>query len=305
MKSIKCPQCNLTNWLEAGECKRCRFVFQPVAGDWQAAENAADHQFAHQNQPHFSSPPNFAPPNDWSPNSQYYQGGHQPNYQYNRTADLKNGLAIASMVLGILGFVTSLFLIGILFAPIGLILGIVALVKANRKPHLYGGKGFAIAGIATSSMVVLFIPIVMAIAIPNLLAARRMANEGSAISSLRTLAGAEQTLMSIAGTGSCGDLRTLGSKQLIDAALANGEKSGYRFTIVDLPIVEGGCEIHAVPATTSGVRATGIRSFYFSTEDGVLRAADKKGKFADKSASPLDAGQTDYLNQPTKSSMRY
>ena len=208
------------------------------------------------------------------------------------------------MVLGILGFVTSIFLVGIVFAPIGLILGIVALVKANKKPHIYGGKGFAIAGVVMGAMVTLFIPIVLAIAIPNLLAARRMANEGSAISTLRTLAAAEETLMSVAGTKSCGDLRTLGAKQLIDPVLANGEKSGYRFTVVDLPVTSGGCEIHAVPSTTSGVSSTGIRSFYFSTEDGILRAADKKGKLADKTAAPLDTGRGDYSNQPPKIATR-
>ena len=80
------------------------------------------------------------------------------------------------MVLGILGFLTAFLLIGLLFAPIGLILGIVALAKIKKKPHIYGGQGFAIAGIVTSSMIVLIFPIIAAIAIPNLLAARRMAN---------------------------------------------------------------------------------------------------------------------------------
>ena len=296
MKSIKCPQCSLTNWAEAGECKRCRFLFQPVSGEYQAAGSVTEEQPSG-----YQEQPNFAPQNNWSPNPTYNQ---PPNYQYGQSANLKSGLAIASMVLGILGFVTSLFLVGIVFAPIGLILGIAALVKANKKPHLYGGKGFAIAGIVMGAMVTLTIPIILAIAIPNLLAARRMANEGSAISSLRTLFGAEETLMGSAGTTSCGDLRTLGAKQLIDPALANGEKSGYRFTVVDLPVVGGGCEIHAVPAKTAGISATGVRSFYLSTEDGVLRGVDKKGKFADKTAPSLDDGRTDYSNQPPNIAVR-
>ena len=306
MKSFKCPECGLTNWTTAVECKRCRFLFQPVSDEYQAAENVADgQQSGYQNQP------NFEPQNNWSPNGAYNQppnyqhrGYPPPNYQYGQSVNLKSGLAIASMVLGILGFVTSIFLVGIVFAPIGLILGIAALVKANKKPHLYGGKGFAIAGIVMGAMVTLFVPIILAIFIPSLVSARRAANEGSAISSLRTLAGAEETLMSVAGGKSCGDLRMLGAKQLIDPILANGEKSGYRFTIVDLPVIGGGCEIHAVPSTTSGIGATGVRSFYFSTEDGVLRAADKKGKFADNSAPPLDAGRNDYSNQPPKIAVR-
>jgi len=37
-------------------------------------------------------------------------------------------------------------------------------------------------------------------------------------------------------------------------------------------------EIHALPLTA----LTGTRSFYFSTEDGIIRAANKNGKYADK-----------------------
>lgn len=159
------------------------------------------------------------------------------------------------------------------------------MVKASKKPNIYGGKGFAIAGIVTSALVFLFVPIIAAIAIPNLLAAQRAANEGSAISSIRTLAGAEKTLMTVENPNKCGDLQTLGSKQLIDPVLAKGEKSGYQFTVINLPIIGGGCEIHAVPLTAS----TGTRSFYFSTEDGIIRSAAKNGKLADKNDSPLDS----------------
>lgn len=192
------------------------------------------------------------------------------------------------MVLGILGFVTSIFLIGILLAPLGLILGIIALVKANRKPHIYGGRGFAVAGIVLSSMIVLFIPIVAAIAIPNFMAARRAANEGSAIASIRTLAEAEDDYMAIKGDEKCGDLNALAQSNLVDPVLAKGEKSGYRFMVVNLPTRRGGCEIHATPLTTS----TGTRSFFFSIEDGIVRAADKKGKPADKNDLPLESYAT-------------
>ena len=181
------------------------------------------------------------------------------------------------MVLGILGFLTAFLLIGLLFAPVGLILGIVALAKIKKKPHFYGGQGFAIAGIVTSSMIVLIFPIIAAIAIPNLLAARRMANEASAISTLRTISSAEQMFMATAGRGRCGDLKELAAQNLVDPVIAGGEKNGYRFSVVMLPVIGGDCELHAAPMTS-----TGMRSFYFSTEEGILRAADKKGKLADK-----------------------
>src|SRR5499433_4426903 len=50
-------------------------------------------------------------------------------------------------------------------------------------------------------IVVAIIGIIAAIAIPNLLAARRAANEGSAISSLRTLHGAQMTYQATNGSG--------------------------------------------------------------------------------------------------------
>ncbi len=302
MKSKKCPECDLANWTTAARCERCGFLFQAIGADNQSAE----HRFGEQNYQganqdynyQKSDSPEFERQNDWSPNENYerqnYRNQQPPNQRFNQPANLKTGLAITSMVLGILGFITSIFFIGILLAPVGLILGIVALVKANRKPEIYGGKGFAIAGIATSSLVVLILPIIAAIAIPNLLAARRSANEATAISSLRTLGGAENTFMATKSSNKCGDLAALSSQSLIDTALAKGEKSGYRFVIVNSPI--GSCEINAVPMSDS----TGTRSFYWSTEDGVVRAAKKDGKFADKTDLPLGDHAPNYSNQPTK-----
>lgn len=288
MTSVKCSQCGLTNWLSAGECKRCRFVLQTAESHSNQNTSGEQNyhnpdQTAHQ---HSAPPPNFAPPSNGYSNSNYGQNNYQnyqpPNYQFRPTAEVKSGLAIASMVLGILGFLTAFILIGLVFAPIGLILGIVALVKIKKKPHLYGGQGFAIAGVILSSLVVLVLPIIAAIAIPNLLAARRAANEGAAISSLRTLSGAEQTMMS-SKNGLCGDLKELAAAKLIDPVMANGEKSGYRFAVINVPKIGGGCELHATPLSSS----TGTRSFYFSTEDGEIRAGIKNGKYADKSDLPI------------------
>lgn len=65
----------------------------------------------------------------------------------------KTGLAIASMVLGILSLVLMCIAIGYVLAIIGIILGIISLVQ-----H-YGGKGMAIAGVTTSA-VTLFLLVV-------------------------------------------------------------------------------------------------------------------------------------------------
>lgn len=57
-------------------------------------------------------------------------------------ASTVNGLAIASMVTGILAFLSGLFFMGLLFGVAAIILGAIAL----KKPQ---GKGMAIAGIVT------------------------------------------------------------------------------------------------------------------------------------------------------------
>lgn len=72
-----------------------------------------------------------------------------------------SGLAIAALVLGILGVCMPLF------APIGLILGIIALVKINGSNGHLKGQGLAIGGIATGGIGIFMIPVLAAIAIPN------------------------------------------------------------------------------------------------------------------------------------------
>ena len=55
---------------------------------------------------------------------------------------VSTGLAVTSMVLGIVAIIVCP-LLGI----VAVILGIVALTRAGREPHRYGGKGMAIAGV--------------------------------------------------------------------------------------------------------------------------------------------------------------
>ena len=68
-------------------------------------------------------------------------------------------------------------------------------------------------------IVVTIIGIIASIAIPNLLASRRAANEASAMSSVRTISSCEITYQATYG-GVYADLTTLGSKTLTDAVLA-------------------------------------------------------------------------------------
>ena len=270
MSSIKCSQCGLVNWSTQDVCKRCG---SPIG------QAGAVMQFAPA-QPSYTSVPSSV---NYSEARTYdqSQSGYS-SHPYPQGDSRKSGLAIASMVLGILGFVTAFLLIGLLMAPIGFIIGIIALVKAKRRPFEYGGKGFAIAGVSICSAILfLYVPIVAAIAIPNLLASRRAANEGSAISSLRKLSAAQSSYAAVNGSYVCADLPTLGAKKYIDPVLSSGEKSGYRFTVANQP--EGGCEIFATPISTS----TGTRSFCMTT-DGVIRAGKLSGKPASRLDEPID-----------------
>ena len=96
------------------------------------------------------------------------------------------GLAIASLVLGIVGFCT----VGIA-GIVGVILGIVALVKASNEPQVDRGRGFAIAGIVTGAVSLLssimVVPIMISILLPSLSRARELAKRSVCSANLRSV----------------------------------------------------------------------------------------------------------------------
>lgn len=120
-------------------------------------------------------------------------------------------------------------------------------------------------------IVVAIIGIVASIAIPNLLASRRAANEGSAQSSLRTIQSCELTYQSTVGRGDYGTLAQLRAEVLTDAVLGGGSKSGYNFAATPSAAGVRPALFYAtaVPIVTGGIGQTGTRRFGI-TEDGVI-----------------------------------
>ncbi len=141
-------------------------------------------------------------------------------------------------------------------------------------------KGFSLIELL---IVVVIIGIIAAIAIPNLLATRRAANEGSAVSLMRTIHGANATYQTSVGSGKFAlNLAALNSGGLIDDNVANATtpataKSGYFYIYdgIDVTSVPSNYNIIATPASSMSnnpLTATGTREF-FVDGSGVIRSA--------------------------------
>ena len=91
------------------------------------------------------------------------------------------GIAIASLVLGILSVTCLSILAGI---P-ALILGIVALNKVGKSAGTLTGKGFGIAGIVMGGVSFLLLPITAAMVLPAVMSARGAAQQSACMSNVR------------------------------------------------------------------------------------------------------------------------
>ena len=263
MKSTKCMACGYVGWSAAENCKSCG---RPLV----------QHSSA------------------FSPATPDYSEDYDDAWHESGEGE-KKGLAIASLVLGILSFLT-LGLLGV-GAVVGIIVAVIAMKRVKEDPWTYGGRGLAIAGLVlngTSLFTAVPVGIIAAIAIPNLMAARVAANEGSAISSLRTISSAEATYQSM--HGHYGSLEELAAQDLIDPLLGRGAKSGYRFSVELKPSeyqYPEGFEVVCVPLT---YQTTGRRSFFID-DSFVIRAADNHGGPPTRFDNPL---QTDDFPRTTQ-----
>lgn len=187
-----------------------------------------------------------------------------------------SGKAIASLIFG-------LFIFFFPFSIVAVILGHLSLSEIRKSAGRLTGDSMATAGLVLGYLGVAGVPIILilaAIAIPNLLRAKMAANESSAVASVRTIMTAEISYSSShPQAGYTCELSDLAGNQLIEGALANGQKSGYAFELAACaPAIEGGPNAsYRVMAYPLGKNTTGVRAFC-SDESGVIRVDGEGSK---------------------------
>ena len=116
-----------------------------------------------------SQPPApYSPPTpmqqSWQPPPQPMQSGWQPPPPPSYANKPKQGLAIASLILGIVSITIGLCCyVGTLTSPVAIVLGIISLVQIKNNSTENGGKPFAIVGIVLGALYFVVVGIIILI----------------------------------------------------------------------------------------------------------------------------------------------
>lgn len=158
-------------------------------------------------------------------------------------------------------------------------------------------KGFSLIELL---IVVAIIGIIAAIAIPNLLAARRSANTASAIQTLRNLHSANVVYQTSLGKGNFGptvaDLGGTGDTQAgfldntITQSAAGIAKSGYLLTYAQAVSAAGTAPTYSctnTPVTATGITRTGNDQFRVD-ETGVIRHSAGPNTGVNATSDPIE-----------------
>lgn len=141
-------------------------------------------------------------------------------------------------------------------------------------------------------IVIAIIAIIAAIAIPNLLAARKNGNEAAAIGALKAIANAQtlfregdkdtdNTLQYASALANLTDTGSTGAEDLVDEVLASGTKQGYTFALAAPAAPQDQfvwtCQADATVQGTTGDRHFGGNMgglIFFDASAAVVFAAD-------------------------------
>jgi uncharacterized protein DUF4190/uncharacterized protein DUF4339 len=162
----------LRDWITQGRVNAQTMIQLEGSSDWKPIAQFAEFASALNIPPRTTAAPPVPP--SLPPSSPAPLSSPQP-----AAPSKTSGLAIASLILGILAFPTC----GI-GGLVGLILGIVALIKISNSGGRLEGKGMAITGIVLSSLFLLIAPALM---LPALAKAKARAQRITCISNLKII----------------------------------------------------------------------------------------------------------------------
>jgi type IV pilus assembly protein PilA len=202
--------------------------------------------------------------------------------------------ARASMILGM-----CCFLFGFVAGVPAIILGHLSKAEIRKSGGRLRGDGMAFVGLILGYFSVAIIPIIAAVAIPNLIRAKMSANEVSTVYKLKTIVTSAQTYSATYGNSYPASLGALGgppgatvatcdNSLLVESVLSNdgvgntSRKSGYSFTYVPgtpITVAPSGCNnpgvnsfaVYAVPVQ---IGSTGQRGFLTDPSGTILLTTD-------------------------------
>lgn len=169
---------------------------------------------------------------------------HPPNVVDYLPAHLKTGLAVSTLVLGILGLVMCP-----LVGMAAVVTDIVALNRISREPQVHGGKGMAIAGLTCGAVsLACMTPLMISILLPSLARARELSKRLVCGTNLKAIGAALHTYSTdFAGQGvpTVDDLVRVGLLTDTESRCLNKDERNYVILRHPLPPEDTGFRVIA------------------------------------------------------------